>query len=131
MNSKTPTPGAKRKDSTKAGQKAKPRMGPRLVRSVRELLGVLERGESPEKHFTARLVKSIEPPAEYNAQAVRNLRETLGASQPVFAMLLGVSRIQVQSWERGVRTPSLLARRLLDEIAAHPDRWRARFLPAA
>jgi len=38
-------------------------------------------------------------------------------SQAVFAEFLGVSAIPVQGWERGVRTPSPLACRLLDIIS--------------
>ena len=41
----------------------------------------------------------------------------------VFAALLGVSRVWVQGWERGVRRPSPLARRLLDTIRANPASW--------
>jgi putative transcriptional regulator len=41
-------------------------------------------------------------------------------SQPAFAALVGVSAILVQSWERGVRTPATVARRVLDMIAEDP-----------
>jgi DNA-binding transcriptional regulator YiaG len=44
-------------------------------------------------------------------------------SQAGFAQLMGVSRILVQGWERGVRTPSPLASRLLDTINRDPAGW--------
>ncbi|HZK82869.1 MAG TPA: helix-turn-helix domain-containing protein [Humisphaera sp.] len=56
---------------------------------------------------------------------MRKLRLLLGMSQPEFAELIGVSGILVQSWERGVRKPSPLARRLLDTISHDPAHWLA------
>jgi DNA-binding transcriptional regulator YiaG len=38
---------------------------------------------------------------------------------------LGVSRILVQGWERGVRRPSAMAARLLDTIRRDPAGWLA------
>jgi DNA-binding transcriptional regulator YiaG len=45
--------------------------------------------------------------------------------QAAFADMFGVSRILVQGWERGVREPSTLARRLLNTFAVDPPRWIA------
>ena len=50
-------------------------------------------------------------------------------SQAVFAEFLGVSAILVQGWERGVRTPSPLACRLLDIIGKDPAAWIASLRP--
>jgi transcriptional regulator with XRE-family HTH domain len=55
---------------------------------------------------------------------VRAIRQRLGVSQCVFAALLGVSTVLVQSWEQGVREPSALARRLLGENVREPRRWQ-------
>jgi DNA-binding transcriptional regulator YiaG len=68
---------------------------------------------------------SIPGPGKYSPAAVRKLRTSLGMSQAVFAELIGVSGILVQSWERGVRDPSPLARRLLDTIKRDPVGWLA------
>jgi putative transcriptional regulator len=73
----------------------------------------------------------IPEPGEYRASDVRKLRRTLGVSQPVFAGLMGVSTVLVQSWEQGQRVPSRMARRLLDEIAREPNRWTAAMKPVA
>ena len=48
----------------------------------------------------------------------------VGASQPVFARMLGVSAALVRSWEGGQRKPAPMARRLLDLIRADPSKWR-------
>jgi len=94
------------------------------VAGLKELHDVLKSGESIERRFTVRTVERISEPRSYSALKVRATRELVGASQAVFARLLGVSKIQAQSWERGVRTPSKLACRLLDEINRDPQRWR-------
>jgi DNA-binding transcriptional regulator YiaG len=60
-------------------------------------------------------------PRDYDAAAIRSLRSELAVSQAVFAELLGVSKILLQSWEQGVRTASPLARRLLDVINEDPS----------
>jgi DNA-binding transcriptional regulator YiaG len=44
-------------------------------------------------------------------------------SQAVFANLMGVSLVLVQSWEQGVRTPAPMACRLLDEIDRNRTYW--------
>ena len=66
-------------------------------------------------------------PAEYDGPAVRAVRERYAMSQGVFARFLCVSSATVQSWEQGRRVPSPIARRLLDEMAASPEHFRARF----
>lgn len=65
-------------------------------------------------------------PGAYPPAAVKKLRDVMGMSQATFAQVIGVSRILVQSWERGVRVPSPLAARLLDTISADPSAWLAR-----
>jgi putative transcriptional regulator len=70
-------------------------------------------------------VKVPPEPGLYDAKRVRATREKLGVSQATFASIVGVSTILAQSWEQGVRVPSKLARRLLDEINRDPTRWRA------
>lgn len=83
-----------------------------------------------EGRVTVRHVQ-VADPGHYTAAAVRKLRRTLGVSQPVFAQLMGVSTVLVQSWEQGQRTPSRMARRLLDEIHRDPSHWAATLRPVA
>jgi len=101
-----------------------PTVGERLVAGLKELHDALKSGEPLERHFTVRTVERIAEPHPYSPLKIRATRELVGASQAVFAQLLGVSKIQAQSWERGVRKPSKLACRLLDEINRDPEHWR-------
>ena len=93
-----------------------------IMHSLRELADAIEKGVPLEQRFTVRTI-TIPEPGNYPPKAVRKLRDQLGMSQALFAELLGVSRIWVQGWERGVRHPSPLARRLMDAIRANPASW--------
>ncbi len=93
-----------------------------LMTGLRELAQCIRDGVRPEDRFTARTI-TFPPPSAFPPAAVKKLRGSLGVSQAAFADMLGVSRILAQSWERGVREPSHLARRLLDTIAADPVGW--------
>lgn len=61
------------------------------------------------------------PPKSWGADDVRRLRRDLYLAQAVFAQVLGVSPATVISWENGASTPSKMACRLLDLLAAYPD----------
>lgn len=95
-----------------------------IMHSLRELADTVRAGQPLAQRFTVRTA-SIPEPRHYSPRAVKQLRGQLGMSQAVFAELLGVSRVWVQGWERGVRHPSPLARRLLDTISADPASWLA------
>ena len=97
--------------------------GKRIIRGLTELAESLERGESLQKRFTVRTVELPPRPTMYGPAKVRATRESLAASQPVFASLLGVSTALVQHWEQGLRKPSPMACRLLDEMNRDPRRW--------
>lgn len=98
----------------------------RLHAAFDELEGALQSDRPIVGRFTERTV-SIPPlplpPGEYDARAVRATRAKLGASQAVFARLLGASTSLVRAWEQGGRRPSPVARRLLDEFNRDPARW--------
>src|SRR4051812_22400540 len=99
------------------------RPGQRIISGLTELAEVLERGEALATRFTVRTVELPPEPSPYSARRVRETRAMLGASQTVFASLLGVSTALVQHWEQGFRKPSRMACRLLDEINREPKRW--------
>jgi putative transcriptional regulator len=101
-----------------------------IMHSLRELAQTVKDGRPLEQRFTVRTVTLLEP-HHYSPADVKRLRDQLGMSQAVFAEALGVSRIWVQGWERGVRHPSPLARRLLDTISADPAAWLASLWPKA
>ena len=66
----------------------------------------------------------IADPGHYGPREVRALRDSLGASQGVFAALVGVSPAQVAHWEHGIRNPAPLACRLFDKIKENPTQYR-------
>jgi len=103
-------------------KKRRPRAVNDILHGRRELASAIEAGVPLEERFTVRTV-SIPEPGKYAPAALKKLRAKLGLSQAAFASLLGVSRVWVQAWERGVREPSPLARRLLDTIRADPSAW--------
>ena len=57
---------------------------------------------------------------------VRATREVFGLSQPLFAKFLGVEVSALRHWEQGIRAPSAVVRRFLDEMNATPDHWSGR-----
>src|SRR5262249_54187942 len=79
-----------------------------------------------ETKYTVRQVVVVAPPPLAPAD-VREIRESLGLSQPVFADFLGTSTATVRSWEQGQKPPSPMARRFLGLIAADPTYWKSRF----
>ena len=97
--------------------------GQRILESLMEIHNALASGRPLSATLTVREVEVAEP-SSHDALSVQRIRAALQASQGVFAQLLGVSTKLVQSWEIGTRTPSPLARRLLDEMKRDPKRWR-------
>jgi putative transcriptional regulator len=66
-------------------------------------------------------VTDIPPVAKSMSPAhIRQIRRSLRASQPVFAMLLNVSTNTVQSWEQGIRRPRKAALKLLSIARKNP-----------
>lgn len=104
----------KKSKGTKAGRQ--------IIAALEEIVDAVESGVPLASRFTVHEVEIIEP-GEYNARAIRALREKLRVSQPVFAKIMGVSTILAQSWEQGKRFPDGPARRVLDEIKRNPAHW--------
>ena len=107
----------------------------RLLEGLAEMQSYVDRGMTiddmkrdiqrrhPER---VRVIFRAPDPGKYPPAAVKKLRNAMSMSQGTFAQVIGVPRILVQSWERGVRQPSPLACRLLDTIGADPSAWLAR-----
>ena len=60
------------------------------------------------------------PPKPMKPAEIRKVRESLNASQAIFASFLCVSTKAVQAWEQGVRSPQSTALRLLDIAKKNP-----------
>jgi len=101
---------------------AKKSVGERIVAGLREFCEAIEN----DKPLTVRTVELDLQPSEYDSEAVRETRQLLKMSQPLFAQFLGVDVKTVQAWEQGLREPQPIARRFMDEIRRDPDHWLER-----
>lgn len=72
------------------------------------------------RKLNARTV-TVQPVQVYKASEVKAIRQTVGASQALFANILGVSVKTVEAWESGRNQPDGAARRLLAMMQADPD----------
>jgi len=80
---------------------------------------------------TVRSVRVDLRPRKRSPREIARLRQhVLGVSQGVMAKLLGVSPVTIQSWEQGLRKPSVMALRFLDEIADSPEHFKSRLFGA-
>ncbi|HET6249169.1 MAG TPA: hypothetical protein VFE47_15855 [Tepidisphaeraceae bacterium] len=107
--------------STKAADAA----GRAMIADLKELIATMKAGTPLESKYTVRTVEVPNEPGQYDAVAIRATRDVIGASQMVFAYLVGVSAKLVQAWEQGGRRPAIWARRLFDEMNRDPKHWRA------
>jgi DNA-binding transcriptional regulator YiaG len=87
--------------------------GERDVKALNQFADDLETGVPIESKYSVRRVRVIETPSFYSAARVQVVRELIGPSQEAFAQLLAVSLTTIQSWQRGLRQPSPIARRFL------------------
>jgi putative transcriptional regulator len=104
--------------------------GARIVKALNQFANDLAADVPIETKYTVRQVRVIPKPSLYPPARVRAVRQLNGASQEVFAQLLAVSPMTIRSWEQGVRQPSPIARRFLDEIKMAPGHFRRRILTA-
>ena len=101
-----------------------------ITQAMAEFQSIMASGESPSGNgrLTVRTME-VKEPSQYEAKDVKKTRAVLNVSQSVFAQLVGVSDVLIRSWERGVRAPAPIARRLLDQIRAHPDQFKSLVRP--
>jgi putative transcriptional regulator len=98
--------------------------GQAVISALEETLDDVRAGKPLTRRFVSVQIK----PGKYSPGKVRHTRQKLGVSQAIFAEFLGTSLVTVQSWERGVRDPSPMARRFLDELNFSPEHWRTRLI---
>lgn len=97
-----------------------------ILEGLREIAEFATSGDPAQKRYTARQLTLDLEPGDYTAEKVRATREVFGLSQPLFAKFLGVEVSALRHWEQGIRSPSAVVRRFLDEMNATPDHWRRR-----
>ena len=91
-----------------------------VLEGLREMAEFATSGEPPQKRFTVRHLALKLEPGDYTPDKVRATRELFGLSQPLFAKFLGVEVSALRHWEQGIRSPSAVVRRFLDEMNATP-----------
>lgn len=64
---------------------------------------------------------TVQPVQIYKASEIKAIRLTVGASQALFANILGVSVKTVEAWESGRNQPDGAARRLLAMMQVDPE----------
>ena len=101
--------------------KKKGTFGQQLIESAREAVQI-ERGEREAARITRYTAAEaeVEPPPQYVSERIKEIREKMGLSQPVFAAALNVSTETVRAWEQGKREPDGATLRLLEVAEEHP-----------
>ena len=103
-----------------------PTVAERIHSGMAELEAIMAAGQDPRRVLTWRAAE-VREPAEYGPGQVRQVHDSLGLSQPLFAKLVGVSAALVKLWEqrRQKREPAPWARRILDAMRSDPAYWRS------
>lgn len=79
-----------------------------------DLLASMQEGlDHASGKITARTIHLKKSPAPLTREDIAKIRDDLNVSQAVFADLLNVPKATAVSWERGLRSPSGAALRLL------------------
>ncbi len=96
-----------------------------IMESLAEFTAALK-ADDVLSRLTCRQIKVKIATRRYSAKRVKELRQLLGYSQPLFAEFLGVSPKTVRSWEQGTNPPSPIACRFMDEIRGDLGYWKER-----
>lgn len=81
----------------------------RLKESMTQMNEIIDGERAPSREF------------QVSAVQVKNIRQTTGLSQPVFAALISVSVGTLKNWEQGRREPTGPAKALLRAIERDPQ----------
>jgi DNA-binding transcriptional regulator YiaG len=86
-----------------------------------EQQGTLGAVPKSSKTVDLRSVEMPPPPKALKPAEIRAFRESLNASQALFARLLNVSSNAVESWEQGIRQPRQATLKLLHIARKDPN----------
>lgn len=102
-----------------------------LLNRMSNFVKTLQQQSDLPGKLTMRTIRIAEPTIAWKPKKIAELRESLGASQVIFAILLGVSVKTVHAWEQGINKPSGIACRFLSEIQHDPAHWKKRLAELA
>jgi len=93
------------------------KMGQELIAAAKEAL------EDAEGKIELRITHpNVRPVCDsISAKEIKDIRHMLGMSQAMFALVIGVSKRTVESWEAGRYSPDGAARRLISIIQIDPS----------
>ena len=96
--------------------------GQKLIESAREAVEIQRGTKEPARvtRYTAAETK-VEAPPRYVTERIREIRDEMALSQPIFAAALNVSPETVRAWEQGKREPDGPTLRLLEVAEQHPE----------
>lgn len=102
--------------------KKKTTFGEQFLESAREAVQI-ERGQMKPARVTRYTAAGteVEPPPQYVPDRIKEIRNQMALSQPVFAAALNVSPETVRAWEQGKREPEGPTLRLLEVAEHHPE----------
>ena len=105
---------------TKAQKKGA--LGQQLIESARDAVEI-QRGEREPARVTRYTAAeaTVEAPPQYVSERIKEIRDQMSLSQPVFAAALNVSPETVRAWEQGKREPDGPTLRLLEVAEQHPE----------
>ena len=83
--------------------------------------GLKEGVSHAREELALKVVDVPEEPPEIDGLTLAALREEAAMTQSLFAKVLNVSSKTVQSWEQGVREPSMSSRRMIHIFSQRPD----------
>ena len=89
--------------------------GTLLIQGAAEAAAIARGKAQPAavRTVTMRDVAAVPEPPEYSPSDIKDIRQHMGCSQPVFASVLSTSVDTIRSWEQGRRAPDTMGRRLL------------------
>ena len=97
------------------------------VTAARERTEKIRTVEDLRPQVTIRRMKLELQPRTINGTEIRSIRQSLGASQHVFAMFIQVPVRTLQEWEQGRSKVPGCAARLISEMIDCPAYWKKRF----
>lgn len=101
----------------KKAQAKKSKLEHGLLKGLKEAVA-FEKGQINLRTKTLEI--PVAPP-EFNKSRIKEVREDLNVSQPVFAQMLGVSDGTVKAWESGANEPSGSSARLIQIAEFDPQ----------
>ena len=96
------------------------KLGQGLLKGLKEAVAF----EGKKLDLRATTVEIPDVPPEFNKGQVKDVREQLNVSQPIFAQILGVSDDTVKAWERGANKPSGSSARLIQIAKEDPQTFK-------